>query len=279
MKKIAYILLAAAVAFASCQKVEFNYTPDNEDVSFPASSETYSLQGQKIEIPIVRGVGKEALSLAISLNDQDGVFTLETPVVNFAANEFEQTIVVSYNLDDLAPAVKYTFNVTFDEKNMSVVGTNMFAASAMMPLEYEPYGEVTVDNSYVKSLFPVKTYELQRAKYTTNYYMIKGMYGSDVDMEFCVRDGLFEVLSPLGTCKYFGTYPLFVIPSGAMHPSYGQFTGYLDPDPEYCYVTGAEADGTLPVGAILEYDVFWTVPAGYFHENFDHEDLEVTKVL
>lgn len=276
MKKIAYILLAAAVAFASCQKVEFNYTPDNEDVSFSASSETYSLQGQKIEVPIVRGVGQEAMSLAVSLNDQEGIFTLETPVVNFAANEFEQTIVVSYNIEDLAPAVKYSFDLTFDEKIMSVVGTNKFTASAMMPLEYEPYGEVSVKASMPASLFPAMTYELMRAKYTTNYYMIKGIYGSDTELEICVDGDTFEILSKLSDCKYI-SYPVFQIPSGAIHPSYGQMTGWMDPGSSYCTVYGAEPDGTLPVDAILDYDIFWTVSAGYF--DWYDEQLVVSKVL
>lgn len=278
MKKSIYFLLAAAVAFASCQKVEFNYTPDNEDVSFVNSSESYTLEGQKLEIAIVRGVADEALSLAIALDDEDGVFTLETPVINFAANEYEQKVVVSYDIADLAPAVKYSFAVSFDEHNKSAVGSNKFSASAMMPLEYEPYGEVTVYYSYISPLLPITTYKLNRAKYTTNYYMLEGLYTSKTELEFCVEGENFEILSKFGECKYFPSYPLFEVLTAANFSTYGPLTGWLDSDPEYCCIEGGDADGTLPEGSYIVFDVFWTVSAGYLRDTFTTEVLEVSKV-
>lgn len=270
MKKTIFIILAALVAFASCQQPEFKYVPDNEDVSFLETGASVSLEGQDIVIPIARGVASEELALGINLDDPMGVYTLKTPVVNFEKDQYEGEIVVSYDINALKPVTEYNFSVSFDEKNMSVVGDNVYSVSAMMPLTYKDYGTVTIGYCYVGSLLENKTYTLQKAEFTTNYYKVLGLYGSATDLEFRVDGEYFTPLTPAKNNKWFSGYPLIEVVSAAVHPSYGVMTGWIDPDPEYCPVQGAAGDGTLVVGSAFGFDIYWTVSAGYFGWKSEH---------
>lgn len=264
MKKTIFIILAALVAFASCQQPEFKYVPDNEDVSFLETGASVSLEGQDIVIPIARGVASEELALGINLDDPMGVYTLKTPVVNFAKDQYEGEIVVSYDINALKPVTEYNFSVSFDEKNMSVVGDNVYSVSAMMPLTYKDYGTVTIGYCYASSLLENKTYTLQKAEFTTNYYKVLGLYGSATDLEFRVDGEYFTPLTPAKNNKWFSGYPLIEVVSAAVHPSYGVMTGWIDPDPGYCPVQGATGDGTLVEGSAFGFDIYWTVSAVYF---------------
>lgn len=276
MKKTLFIVLAALVAFASCQQPEFIYVPDNEDVSFLETSASVSLEGQDIVIPIARGVATEELALGINLDDPMGVYTLKTPVVTFAKDQYESEIVVSYDITALKPTVEYGFSVSFDEKNMSAVGASVYTVSAMMPLTYKDYGTVTIGYCYAGSLIENKTYTLQRAEFTTNYYKILGIYGSPNDLEFRVDGENFYPLTAPVKNKWYPSYPMIEVVSAAVHPSYGVMTGWIDPDPSYCTIEGAAGDGTLTVGCKVGFDIYWTVSAGYF--GWKTENLVVSSV-
>lgn len=273
--KLAIAFCSAVLALWSCQTEKAIYVPDNKNVSFTESNASYTLDGEDIVVPIVRGVADKAASVDIKLVDKLGIYTLKTPTVNFGSGEYTSEVRLSYDINSLMPVVDYAFTLSFDEADMSVVGNNVFNASAMMPLEYEDYGEVTIGYCYFASLMPKKTFTLKKAKFTTDYYMIEGLYGSSPNFEFTVLGDNFEIRTLPKSNKWFSV-PFVEVASGANHPSYGQITGWIDPDTDYCFVTGAAEDNSLVEGSTLEFDIFWTVSAGYF--GWYTEYLYVSKV-
>ena len=273
--KIAIAFFSAALLLSACETEKAIYVPENKNVSFPESSANFTLDGNDIVVPIVRGVANEAANITVSLEDEMGVYTLKTPTVQFASGEYASEIRLGYDLETLLPAVDYAFSLSFAEADMSVVGTNVFSARAMMPLEYEDCGTVSIGYCYVASLLPEKTFTLKKAKYTTNYYMIEGLYGSQTDLEITVEGENFILRTPAKSNKWFSV-PLVEVASAANHPSYGQMTGWVDWDTEYCTITGAAEDNSLTVGSTIGFDIYWTVSAGYF--GWYTEELVVTEL-
>lgn len=273
--KIAIALFSAALVLPACETEKAIYVPDNKNVSFPSSIGNFQLDGNDLVIPIIRGVANEAASVEIKLEDKMGIYTIKTPTVQFASGEYTSEVRLSYDLSTLLPAIDYSFSLSFDEADMSVVGSNSFQASAMMPLEYEDCGTVSIGYCYVSSMLPDKTFNLKKAKYTTNYYMIEGLYGSDTDLEITVEGDHFILRTPAKSNKWY-SIPLVEVASAANHPSYGQMTGWMDPDTEYCTITGAAEDNSLQVGSTIGFDIYWTVSAGYF--GWKTEEIVVTEI-
>ena len=70
--------LALVFGITSCSQemMEKTYTPDNYNVTFEASSTTYSLEGQDLVVKVNRGVAKEAISVPVTLTDPNGIYSL-----------------------------------------------------------------------------------------------------------------------------------------------------------------------------------------------------------
>lgn len=272
--------LCIVFSLSSCSEDLKNpiYTPDNADVTFEDPSVRFTLDGSDINVVLNRGVAKEALTLNLTMTDENKVFTLGTPTVTFPAGVYTATATVTYALDGLKPAVPYDFTLSFDEKDVAPTGDCVFNVYSSLPLEYQKYAVLSCTSVWLDELLADKDYELELAKYTTNYYRLVGLYGSKTDMEFYIKDGMTYITAPSPTaCKYFSD-PLVEILTGAVHTKYGAFTAWVDNYPEDMVWTGL-ADGNKVVeGSVLSMWIFPTVEAGYIIQQFTNDILTVSKV-
>lgn len=267
--------LSVILALSACQTEKTIYVPENNNITFMETGASYLLKGDDIVIPLVRGIAEKAVSLEIKLEDKMGIYVLKTPTVQFADGVFVSEIRLGYDLNMLLPTVDYTFSLSFDKKEMSAVGINSFQGSAMMPLEYEACGKVSVKNSFISSRLSEKTFLLKKAKFTTNYYQIEKLYGSATNFEFYVDGAYFVTRTPPKSNKW-NSDPLIEIASAANHDSYGAMTGWINPDTGHCTITDPNEDGSLKIGSSIGFDIYWTVSAGYF--GWYTESLVVTEL-
>lgn len=269
MKKNILLILFSLFALVSCSEMDFTYIPENEDITFTKSSSSFSLDGEELVITLQRGALDKALDLDITLNDESGVFSLKNKSVSFATNQNTAEVVVTYNINNIQPVVEYSFELSFDEAKAGPAGIAAFTGKGMMPLEYEDYGEVTY-SGYIQGLLATTTYKLQLAKMTSTYFKICDFLCSGVDLEFNVKDGLGYITSPEAVItKWYSSYPLIPIETGASHPTYGIVTANLDPDPQYFPTAGTE-NNKLVLNSEFTIDAFYTVSAGYFGWQTDY---------
>lgn len=191
-------LLLSVMLISSCESKWPYFTPTNEDVTWELSEKTYSLQANEtpIEITIQRGVGKEALTVPITLTDPHNVYSISTNSVNFAAGEFKKTITLTYNYAALTPGVEYTFDLSFSQSMAGPACTNVMKGNGMMQLEYEDYTTLSPYAFYyvnaTATAWDVRPGSLddnwdackfivQKAKGTTSYYKLVLMEPSETD--------------------------------------------------------------------------------------------------
>ena len=97
--KICTLTVAVATMLMgySCQQEEFIYTPEGACVTFQNVPVTnFELDGEDLQIQIMRGKGDTEETVAISLAS-GSIYTLENSSVTFAKNEFSKTIALSYD--------------------------------------------------------------------------------------------------------------------------------------------------------------------------------------
>ena len=268
--KLLSVVGALAVVFTitSCNQdmMEATYSPDNNNVTFEASTTSYSLEGQALVVKINRGIAKEAISIPLTLTDANGIYTMDKKSADFAEGQYTTEVKLTYNVEELKPVVNYAFTLTFNEADKAASGTNKITASCQMPLVYKDWGTMSPYSVYITSLLSAeqKNWKIQLADYTNNYFKIVGMYGGENDLEFNIQNGQAYITSPAPSYySSLGAYPLAKMVTGAIHPSYGVMTAWLDMDPAYS-AFGYLQDGTLAEGSIMQMDVFYTVSAGYF---------------
>ena len=271
--KLLSVVGALAVVFAltSCNQdlMEATYTPDNNNVTFEVSSTSVSLEGQPIVVKINRGVAKEAISIPLTLTDPTGTFTINKKSADFAAGEYSTEVTLTYNVEDLKPIVNYPFTLSFNEADMALSGSSKLSANCQMPLVYKDWGTLSAYSGSFFNYVPAeqRTCTIQLADYTNNYFKIKGFMGGEVDLEFNIQDGKGNVTSP-GISYYNATdvkdKPMAQVLTGAVHPSYGPVTAYIDLDPLNTVFAGLNEDGTLQMGSLLGFHTWITVSAGYF---------------
>lgn len=265
IKSLLSFVAAFALVFtiSSCNQdlMETTYNPQNNDVTFTLPSSTYSLEGQPLTVSIQRGVAKEDLSVNLTLNDPNGVYTLSTKTVTFAAGEYEKTFTLSYDVNNLKPVVNYAFTVSFNAADKALAGYNEFKGSAQMPLEYEEVGTVNLrDNKGYVTSYPHKLYV---AKYTDNYYMIENVVGSGLNFEFNIVDGNINITAP----KFSGISGLIAtglkFPSPTVDLGIGPVTFWLDCDPNYI-ATALDANGLFTKGSIIQFDAIYQMGGSYY---------------
>ena len=254
------------LVFSSCSKLDFDYTPENDNITFASSTGRYALDGKDIVVTIQRGVVNKAITVNVTLTDVNKVYTLKTPTVSFAEGANSADVIISYNSAALKPVINYGFKLSFNEAQVAISGTNEFIATASMPLVYKDYGTISFTSGVVLQNFGVKTsdYKLQKADKTDNYYKIVNMYDSGKDMEFNVSGNLANITAPeLTKNKYFGTALFAEFKLAGTYPQYGSFVAWVDPDQGGGEVAGATATGKMVVGTELALSVFYTHDAGY----------------
>ncbi len=281
--KLLSVVGALAVVFAltSCNQdlMEATYTPDNNNVTFEESTATYSLEGQPIVVKINRGIANEAISIPLTLTDAHGVYTMNKTSADFAAGEYTTEVQLTYNVEDLKPVVNYAFTLSFNEADKALTGANKVTASCQMPLVYKDWGVMTGTALYAGSLMTAeqKSWKIQLADYTNNYFKIVGMYGSETDLEFNIQEGAGVITAPAASYySSLGAYPLAKFVTAAIHPSYGAMSAWIDMDPAYVLFGNLSEEGTLQLGSIMQCDVFYTVSAGYF--GWKTDQYQVTAV-
>ncbi|MDO4735540.1 MAG: hypothetical protein Q4B21_00760 [Bacteroidia bacterium] len=262
---VAAIALVFTMSSCNQELMETTYTPDNNNVTFSVASAKYALEGDPLVVTVQRGVAKEAINVNLTLEDANGVYTLSSNTVSFAAGEYTKQVSLSYDITALKPVVEYNFTLSFDAKDKAASGWNKFSGVAQVPLVYQDYGEIAMIQGSFGRYMSVTKYKLQLANFTNNYYKIVGMYGSTTDLEFNIVKGVATITAPAtSTYSALGAYPLAKFATCGMHPSYGQLTAWVDVDPNYFQLMNLSADGLLQVGSIIGLDAFYTVSAGYF---------------
>ena len=272
------------IALVSCeQKLDCTYIPDNENITFSVASGKYSLEGQDLVVKLQRGVLDAAASVKLELKDENGVYSLENETITFPAGEAYATAVLKYDLADLAPAVDYEFELSFagaDTSKVAVGGIGSFKASALMPLEYEDYGEITYVACTTKALYALQkdfTCKLQLAKYTNNYYRIVNPHGSDVNLDFKVEDGIAIISAPdAEMCKWVG-YPMHSIVTSATYLNYGNVIIWYDSDYSGSAVVATEGNKLVEGSQYTSYTIH-AITLGTLTGAWSKDTWQVTKV-
>lgn len=273
------------IALVSCEHtLDSTYIPDNENITFSAASGKYSLEGQDLVVKLQRGVLDAQATVKLELKDENGVYTLENETVTFPAGEAYATAVLKYDLADLAPAVDYEFELSFagaDTSKVAAAGVAIFKASALMPLEYEDYGEITfVYSTYAAGYSQYqKDYvcKLQLAKYTNNYYRIVGAHGGPDNLDFKVQDGIAIISSPEPAMQSAVGYPMHPVMTSGTYGNYGNVIIWYDSDYSGSSVQDTEGNKLVEGSVYVSYTLF-CVKAGLFYGYWVQNVWEVTKV-
>lgn len=133
--------LLLSVLLVSCASKWPTYTVTNEDVSWESAGVGFGMDAAEtpVVVTLQRGVANEALEVPITLVDENGVYSISTSKLSFAAGEYQKTITVSYDYTALVPGTEYIFQLKFNE-NMAGAGSfSTFEGNGKMLLEYDDY--------------------------------------------------------------------------------------------------------------------------------------------
>jgi len=185
--KYGFGLLLSVLFVTSCETKFPEYKLVNEDVSWESEGVGFGMD--EAETPVVvtiqRGDASEALNVPITLTDEEGVYTISTTNVSFAAGEYSKTVTLSYDYSSLVPGTEYIFTLSFDEGLAGAGCFSTYTGNGKMLLQYEDYAtgyysgrwEVNlsimafawVNGPLIEDL-DSDEWTLQRAKGTTAYY-------------------------------------------------------------------------------------------------------------
>ncbi len=268
--KISTLLVAVATLFMcySCSQEEFIYTPDNSCVTFgdaPASG--YVLDGQPIKVELARGVVSSDETISITFTGSD-VYTIDQTSVSFAKGESVKTLTITYDTEVLKSFTEYPFEISFNSALVSPSGKSTFKASGMPPfsldaLDYIPHGKIWCDCSMWGSGYDWdgRTYELELANHTKNYYKIKNLFGGGKDFTFILYpQGDIEIhsMEPVMPPEYVNNYEMYEFPTDLIFEG-EPVTLWLDTD-DYWKYDGLASDSPLVVDAYFGNYVLWSTP-------------------
>ena len=270
LHKISTLAVAVATMFLgySCQQEEFLYTPDNACVSFQKTpAKAYELNGDPISIQIMRGVTNTEETININFSG-DAIYSIDATSVKFAVGEHTKTLKVSYATEGLKAFTEYAFQISFDNKLVSPTGTSTFKASGMPPftldiLDYKPYGKVWCDCSMWGSGYDWdgRTYELELADHTKNYYKVKNFFGGGVDFPFIIYptgDIEIHTIEPIMPPAFVNSYELYAIPTDLTFEG-EPVTLWIDTDDGWRYYDFAD-DYPFQVDTYFGNYVLWSTP-------------------
>ncbi len=270
----AMILLGMIFSLGACANTEMEnrFVPDNNSVTFESSvvPKSVLINDTELKVKIVRGIANEAIDVPIEFTTEtNGVFGLSSSFVSFAKGEFETDVILTCASSTLVPGTQYSFNLSFDEADKAFTGVNDVEVRVMLQLEYSEVGTVEFKTGSFSSLIAEgkDVYKLYLADNTTQFYKIEGFYGSSVDFEFKLDEGMLHASSPVQSfynASDVAGYPLLKFESAIVHPSYGPMTAWVDADPAYVTASELSPTGQFASGSIITADVWYTVGAGYF---------------
>ena len=276
MKSIYRMVLSAVATLSlltavSCSQDEYIYIPDNNCVTFQdIPSSGFKLDGNALVVELTRGVADADLALGVTL-DPGSIYTIDKTTINFPKGEYKASVTLTYDADALEAFVEYPFVLKFDANEVSPTGISTFKAVGQVPfsldaLEYEDYGTVYCENyMFGKGYdFDGKTYTLQVAKYTKNYYRIKNLLGSGIDFDFFLAaDGTLEITAPMEspTPDDINSYDLYMFPTEFTHNG-EQITLWFDTDADYIQVRDQGEEGyTMVEGTYFSNYSVCSVPS------------------
>lgn len=284
--KTGALILAVCSFFAvSCSTDEAIYTPTNDDISFAVSAATYTLDGSALTVYINRGVANKAVTVPISMTDQNNVFTCSTNSISFAAGEYSKSFEITYDINDFTPGKDYVFTMTFSGAGSPATNASM-KGTAKLPFEYIAYSklECTDSEHYVKGTGWVSSAtmpyfsdladpnaKLEIAKYTTSYFKLSIYNG--VTIEFYVDED--------GNCvidKYTGYNDnLTILDASAANfefsfkNSYNGHSYYFD-CPNFGWAYKAGAYNVIYIQYWAQYDGAWANGGYPIYEEFSLVD-------
>ena len=271
LNKICTLSVAVATMLMgySCQQEDFTYTPDNACISFenpPAKG--YELNGDPIKVKLMRGVTNTEETVNVSFSG-DEVFSVNETSVKFAAGEHTKVITVNYDGEELKSFTTYSFELSFDKNLLSPTGINNFKASGMPPftldaLDYQPYGKVWCDCSMWGSGYDWdgRTYELELANHTKNYYKVKNLFGGGVDFPFIMYNtGDIEIhtIEPIMPPSFVNSYPLYPIPTDLTFEG-EPVTLWIDTDDGWKYQDFGDGEYPFVQDSYFGNYVLWSTP-------------------
>jgi len=229
--------LFAIVAFTACSDSDNDYqkaTVTGNQVYFAntlPSTINISFDESTFEIPILRYVADEAITVNLELEDTTGFYSIPASV-SFAQGEKEAKIVVTYDNEALEynKYIEATVKITSAEYT-TPYGNSSYTFSAGTPLTYTPLGTGT----FIDSWFGANTkVEIQQCDQKPNEYRIFKPYltydGDDYFLMTGVMDNYLEItlLHPGDelagvtiTQEDLVRFPIYS--SGAIHPSYADY--------------------------------------------------------
>lgn len=271
LHKIYTLTVAIATMFMgySCSQEDYKYTPDNACVTFQnAPAKGYELNGDPIEVQIMRGVTNTSETINLSFNGGD-TYSIDQTSVSFAPGEHTKVLTVTYEKDELKAFTEYTFEISFDNKLVSPTGKSTFKGSGMPPfsldaLDYLPYGKVWCDCSMWGSGYDWdgRTYELELANHTKNYYKIKNFFGGGVDLTFIMYpEGNIEIhtLEPEMPPAFVNNYEMYKIPTDLTFEG-EPVTLWIDTDDYWQYKDFGEGDYPFVVDSYFGNYALWSTP-------------------
>ena len=234
------VLMVALFALVSCEQTSYLYEPDNECLTFSASSGSWLFTDEPvIEFQLVRGVINTDLTVNLDFSGAS-LFSLETPAhVHFPIGTSTATVRVGYDASQAEAGESYGFTVSFDKNQMSPAGCNVFTGTMSMPggddSEFVDYATVEFYQGKMNSsveLYDEKYSTLQVSKFDKTKYRIVNAMNSGVNLDFTLgSDGVVYLLNETVECPYDGEQYIKV-------PSTIEYQGelvtfWIDPNPKY----------------------------------------------
>ncbi|MCI1719554.1 MAG: hypothetical protein LKM37_00760 [Bacteroidales bacterium] len=265
-KSLAAVLLSVGMIMTSCSTDWPSYSPTSGDVTFQASSGSFSLSGTPVTVTLQRGTASAAESVPVTLTDTNNVFTMVSKTADFAAGSYTADVQLSYTSSALTPGDTYAFSLAIDSKVAApgAIATK-FDGTAMLPFTWEDYGTISwtagIARSYNGNASLVTSYKLQKAKYTTAYYRVVNAFGgtTNLDVKVDVAAGFVYPLNTPAYCGWFSTNMVKMV-TGSTYKNTAWWL-WLDqyPEDQMNEVANGSATGNaLVVGSAMTFYCFHT---------------------
>lgn len=256
MKNLAYILILASGLFFlnACDNNDTDgtiYDGTNSEASFATESSDYTFSDgdpESFEVTVQRGITSGAASVAVSVSDPSGFFTVPS-AVEFADGAYEATIPVTFSRSKLTAGKAYEIVISVPENPVS---TKLVSHTVTITRDYTWTPFAT--GEYYSGLFNQKWEQPLEKADGVNRYKLTAPFAEGYDLTFDVaEDGSVTILAPQNAS---GTYNFA---TGYVDKEYGMIYMELHPD---TFIFD-------PAGKTIKINVNYTISIGKSFGVFD----------